>query len=130
MSRNSSRAAHRRRRAGNDAYTYDGVTDEEIYERDRWKCRMPACLHPESRQLYPGLALDDPWRASIDHVVPLSEGGTDTADNKRAAHHHCNEVHGRPLGYQPRGLRQRLADAPGAEKLASLLGVPDDGAVP
>ena len=114
MSRNSVRAAHRRRRVKGDSPEYDGVTDEQVYERDEWQCRMPACLHPESRQLYPALALDDPWRASIDHVIPLRDGGADTADNKRAAHQHCNGV----AGYQPRGMRQRLANVPGAEKLA------------
>lgn len=120
MSRNSVRAANRRRRAGSESYTYDGVADEQVYERDRWQCQMPACLHPGSRGLHPGLALDDPWRASIDHVIPLREGGPDTADNKRAAHQHCNMAH----DYQPRGMRQRLASAPGAEKLASLFGAP------
>jgi hypothetical protein len=131
MSRNSVRAAHRRRRVRGGLPAYDGVTDEQVYEQDGWQCRMPVCLHPGSRQLYPGLAVDDPWRASIDHVIPLSEGGPDTADNKRAAHQHCNMS----ADYKPRGLRQRLADVPGAEKLAGMFGdkaapAPEDEAVP
>lgn len=29
---------------------------------------------------------------SIDHVIPISKGGTHTWDNVRLAHHHCNSI--------------------------------------
>ena len=74
--------------------TYDGVTDEEIFDRDRWLCQMPVCLHPLSRALYPNdhgdKSTSDPWRATIEHVMRLIDGGADDAANKIAAHHACN----------------------------------------
>jgi 5-methylcytosine-specific restriction endonuclease McrA len=51
---------------------------------------MPDCLHPDGRAIVPGLPGNDPWQASIDHIVPLTDGGQDSAANKRAAHKRCN----------------------------------------
>lgn len=84
--------ARRRARKG-AGKTYDGVTDEQIYERDNWRCRMPECLHPAGRTIDPELGCW-PWRRSIDHVIPLSRGGPDSQDNKRAAHLQCNVARG------------------------------------
>lgn len=81
--------ARRRRRPGEPS-TYDGVRDEAIYERDRWTCRMPVCTCPGGRRIDPSLASPHQWSASIDHIIPVSEGGPDTAGNKRAAHSRCN----------------------------------------
>lgn len=66
--------------------TWDGVTDRQIFERDGWKCQVPGC----GQRLRRDLAWPDPLSPSIDHIVPLSLGGTDTAPNKRAAHLTCN----------------------------------------
>jgi 5-methylcytosine-specific restriction endonuclease McrA len=73
--------------------TWDGVTDREIYNRDEWTCRVPECLNPEGRAIT-RVSWPDPWSAAIDHVIPLSLGGADTADNKRAAHMRCNGSRG------------------------------------
>src|ERR1700723_2328184 len=71
--------------------TYDGVTDAEIYRRDNWTCRMPRCLCPDGRAIDPGLAsCPVSWAPSVDHVIPLVQGGRDDAANKRAAHQLCN----------------------------------------
>ena len=80
--------ARRRARKG-AGKTYDGVTDEQIFERDRWECQMPACLHTAGRAIEPQLD-HGPWRRSVDHIVPLSRGGSDRQGNKRAAHLKCN----------------------------------------
>ncbi|WP_280331510.1 HNH endonuclease [Nocardia wallacei] len=32
----------------------------------------------------------DPRAYVVDHIIPLSKGGTDTLDNKQAAHRDCN----------------------------------------
>lgn len=66
------------------AETWDGVTDAEIMERDRWRCGI--CRKAISRNL----KWPHPKSPSIDHIVPISEGGEDTAGNKRAAHLGCN----------------------------------------
>lgn len=81
------RHPHRRRLRG-----YDGVTDQEIFVRDGWCCRMPKCLCPAGRAIEPGRRSPDQWAASIDHIIPAASGGLDSAANKRAAHRFCNSV--------------------------------------
>lgn len=34
----------------------------------------------------------DPKSFVVDHIVPLAQGGTDTIDNKKAAHRDCNRA--------------------------------------
>lgn len=69
------------------ASTWDGVTDKQICERDGWECQIFGCdLGPLRRDLL----WPDALSPSIDHIVPLSRGGTDIAPNKRAAHLFCN----------------------------------------
>lgn len=34
----------------------------------------------------------DPYEYVVDHIVPLNKGGTDTLDNKQAAHRKCNRA--------------------------------------
>lgn len=63
-------------------------TDREIFERDGWRCHI--CkkkvrrdvdrLHPEG--------------ATIDHLVPISEGGVDEPSNVATAHWKCNRDKG------------------------------------
>jgi hypothetical protein len=40
-------------------------------------------------------------RRSLDHIIPLSCGGTDTPDNVQSAHLRCNEAKGPPGWYTP-----------------------------
>lgn len=83
------RRARERERRG--ARGYDGVSDEEVFRRDKWTCRMPACACPEGRTIDRALAgTGDQWAPSVDHVIPLSDGGPDNAGNKRTAHARCN----------------------------------------
>lgn len=86
-SRAGSTAASRRRRLRHQA-SWDGVSDEEILERDRWMCWI--CKRRISKTFkYP-----HPRSASIDHLIPLALGGDDTAFNKKAAHLSCNMSRG------------------------------------
>jgi 5-methylcytosine-specific restriction endonuclease McrA len=68
--------------------TWDGITDQEILERDRWMCWL--C----KRRIGKTFRYPHPRSASIDHIVPLSRDGDDTAFNKRAAHLGCNMARG------------------------------------
>lgn len=79
------------------AETYDGVTNEQIIERDHWRCGI--C----SQKIGKSFRWPHPRSASIDHVIPLSQGGDDTAANKRAAHLACN------CGRMNRGGGEQLA---------------------
>lgn len=62
-----------------------GQGADAIFTRDRWKCHL--CDLPVSRTL----AHPHPMSPSIDHLVPLVEGGTDEPANLATAHLACNE---------------------------------------
>ena len=79
------------------AETWDGVTDEQIMERDRWRCGICGKRIGKSYK-YP-----HPRSKSIDHLIPISQGGDDKAPNKRAAHLACN------CGRMNRGGGEQLA---------------------
>jgi 5-methylcytosine-specific restriction endonuclease McrA len=79
-----SRQAHVRRMRESGAEV-ERFTPMEIFARDKWRCgvcgkRVPKVKHP------------DPLSASLDHVIPLSEGGPHTRANVRLAHLICNSV--------------------------------------
>ena len=82
----ASRARHLRH-----AQTWDGISDEEILERDGWRCQIPGC---KRRQIRKDLKYPHPRSKSVDHIIPLAHGGDDTAVNKRAAHLGCNMARG------------------------------------
>lgn len=58
-----------------------------VYERDGWVCQI--CLESVDESL---IGSTSPWRPSLDHVVPRSEGGSDDPDNLRLSHFWCNGV--------------------------------------
>jgi 5-methylcytosine-specific restriction endonuclease McrA len=64
----------------------DGVTAQQVFDRDGWTCMIPGCGQP----IQPGLEWPDPMSVSVDHIIPRSLGGDDTAENRRAAHLVCN----------------------------------------
>ena len=55
-----------------------------IFERDGWACRICG-LPVDSALPYP-----DPMSKSLDHVMPLSRGGSHTPANVQLAHLFCN----------------------------------------
>ena len=82
--------------------------DAEIYARDGWTCQMPDSLCPDGRAIDPALRFSqEPWQPSIDHIVPLRDGGRDCAGNKRAAHAHCNQAADPEFGSNPDRRRRR-----------------------
>jgi hypothetical protein len=64
---------------------YEGNIDPlEILNRDNWLCHI--CSHPIGQSyVWP-----DGRSGSMDHVVPVSKGGSHTRDNLKAAHLRCN----------------------------------------
>lgn len=85
-------AKARKRRLRINAAGWDGISDGAILERDRWRCGI--CRQRIGRSFrYPHAR-----SASVDHIIPLSQGGSDTQWNKRAAHLGCNQSrhNGRP----------------------------------
>ena len=61
----------------------DAATRRAIYERDGWVCQL--CEAPVD----PG-ATAHAERASLDHIVPQSRGGSHDPSNLRMAHVGCN----------------------------------------
>jgi len=74
-----------RRRAAQGA---ERVYRLKVYERDSWTCRL--CSKPIDREA----VVPDPYAATLDHVVPLSLGGSHTYLNVQAAHFICNSKKG------------------------------------
>ncbi len=56
----------------------------DVYERDGWTCGL--CRLPVD----PGLAWPHPMSASVDHILPLSQGGSHALANVQCAHLSCN----------------------------------------
>lgn len=86
--RSSSWISAKRRRDIHRA-TWDGVPDEQIFERDKWVCQIPGCADPSPMD--PALrGTYGPLAPEIDHIIPLARHGTAQASNRRAAHRRCN----------------------------------------
>jgi hypothetical protein len=101
--------AQSRARALRHAQTWDGISDDEILERDGWRCQIPECRRRPIRRdvSYPHLR-----SKSIDHIIPLSLGGDDTAVNKRAAHLGCNMARGNQVGFEQTALFGVIREPP------------------
>ena len=89
----SRRASCARRRAEKMQLPNERVNPFDIFDRDGWRCHI--CQEPIDETL----CWPHPLSASIDHVIPLSAGGTHTALNIRAAHACCNISKGNTVDY-------------------------------
>lgn len=58
----------------------------EIFERDGWVCQL--CGMPVDR----AARFPAPMSASLDHIIPISRGGTHEPGNAQCSHLHCNIV--------------------------------------
>jgi 5-methylcytosine-specific restriction endonuclease McrA len=80
------------RRAGETKTEGYLILRAEIAERDGWRCSL--CSGPVD----PSLKHTDPAYGTIDHVVPITRGGTNELSNLRLAHHRCNSAKGNRAG--------------------------------
>lgn len=80
------RAVHRDRRHIERSAHQSGqrFTALTIYERDGWRC------HICGRKINQHTRCPHPMAATLDHIVPLAEGGKHMKVNVRAAHFLCN----------------------------------------
>lgn len=74
----------RKYRALKRGNAYEPYTGNYIYERDNWLCGI--C----GRKINKRLKHPNPLSPSIDHIVPVSKGGSDASINVQAAHLRCN----------------------------------------
>lgn len=78
------KAHYHKRRAQKSTTQVEDIRPIDIYERDIWLCGL--CSTPVN----PDTAWPDPMSPSLDHVLPLSKGGTHTYENVQLAHLTCN----------------------------------------
>ena len=62
------------------------VYRRKIFDRDLWLCKL--CGKPVDRNAQ----VPDPRAATIDHIIPLSKGGTHEPSNTQCAHFLCNAL--------------------------------------
>ncbi|UPW09799.1 HNH endonuclease [Gordonia terrae] len=60
------------------------INESAVFERDHWLCGL--C----GGEVLPEWEYPHPGSASLDHIVPLSKGGSHTYDNVQLAHLKCN----------------------------------------
>lgn len=60
----------------------------DIFERDGWRC------HICGKKIRCSLPHSHPLGATLDHLIPLANGGADAPDNVAAAHRLCNSIKG------------------------------------
>ena len=75
--------AARREIVERGAYVVD-VSPQAIYERDQWRCQL--CQRKVARHK----AVPHPMSPTLDHIIPLSCGGTHEPANVHTAHFICN----------------------------------------
>lgn len=78
------RQSKRRRRAAKRGSHSESYTPREIAERDNWRCHLCGGVVPDREYR---ARPDDP---TIDHLIPVSAGGSDTRVNVALAHNQCN----------------------------------------
>lgn len=78
------RHSRNRRRAVMASRASERFTDQEIFERDGYKCGI--C----SKKIKKTLAYPHPMCASLDHTIPMALGGGHVRANVKASHLSCN----------------------------------------
>ena len=78
------REASRKHKALKRTTQVQAINEKEVYLRDGWICQL-CHKRVDKRFKHP-----NPMCASLDHIVPLSKGGTHTYKNVQLAHLGCN----------------------------------------
>jgi 5-methylcytosine-specific restriction endonuclease McrA len=76
--------SNRKRRALKINARVESYDDLYIYDRDNWICGL--C----GKKIDKNLKYPNPLSKSIDHIIPLSLGGEESAKNVQASHFGCN----------------------------------------
>ena len=85
------RAGGHRRRAMKRRNGCRPYKERDIFRRDKNTCQL--CCTPIDM----GIKWPDSMSPSLDHIIPISKGGPDTAENVQAAHLSCNVSKGAKL---------------------------------
>lgn len=82
------RRQKRRRRALVASVASEPYSTSAVFRRDGWRCHICGRLTARERQV------PDPRAPTIDHIIPLADGGDDTMRNVATAHFSCNSRRG------------------------------------
>lgn len=77
-----------RRRAKRNSVYSENVVPSVVFDRDGWICQL--CHKPVSQDA----PKRSKWSASIDHIIPINDGGPHTYANVQLAHLSCNSSKG------------------------------------
>jgi 5-methylcytosine-specific restriction endonuclease McrA len=86
-----------RRRARARLATAEKIDRQKVGERDGWRCFC-------GKKIDPILKSPHPMSQSLDHIVPISDGGDHTYANVRIAHRLCNTRRGNRGGTEQLAL--------------------------
>lgn len=86
-----SRRSKMKRRAAKRGVEAEVFDPREVFERDRWICQICGWkIDPDATYIDPATGKPNPRYPTLDHVVPLAEGGPHTRANTRLACFDCN----------------------------------------
>jgi 5-methylcytosine-specific restriction endonuclease McrA len=86
------RSSSSRRRARLRSAKVERYSRHGIFERDGWRC------HICQRKTRKAEVVPHPLAPTIDHLIPLARGGSDTPANVATAHFICNSIKGDGAG--------------------------------
>ena len=75
-----------KQRAEQYGVEYEPINRKKVFERDAWICHI--CGETTSKTYNHA----DPWSPTLDHIVPISQGGPHLYENVALAHAFCNAV--------------------------------------
>ena len=85
VSRKGTRLKTHHKRAKKYNVVYEKIKPDNIYKRDDYRCVSCGCKVVKSDTYRPD-------QATIDHVIPMSKGGSHTVDNIVTMCHTCNSL--------------------------------------
>lgn len=86
------RMKYHRRRARKRGVEYETINPRDVYERDGWRCHVCGRLVPQRLRIRSRDLCAHPLYPTLDHLVPLSGGGSHTWGNVALAHNECNSL--------------------------------------
>lgn len=87
---------HHRKRSRYYGVEYQSVSPTDVFERDNWTCTL--C----GKKCKRNTSINDPLSPTLDHIIPMSKGGSHVMANLQCACRKCNSQKRDKFGYQMR----------------------------